>query len=54
MPQWYIKILLVRVVTGNTFKFRGNLVKSLILTYYGNIIRVIANYYQSKKLENVR
>jgi len=25
MPQWYVKILLVRVVTGNTFKFRGNL-----------------------------
>ncbi len=24
MPQWYIKILLVRVVTGNTFKFRGS------------------------------
>ena len=24
MPQWYVKILLVRVVTGNTFKFRGN------------------------------
>jgi intein/homing endonuclease len=25
MPQWYVKILLVRVVKGNTFKFRGNL-----------------------------
>ncbi|NBP59422.1 hypothetical protein EBU71_23270 [bacterium] len=23
MPQWYIKILLVCVVTGNIFKFRG-------------------------------
>jgi hypothetical protein len=25
MPQWYLKILLVRVVTGNIFKFRGSL-----------------------------
>ena len=24
MPQWYIKILLVCVVTGNTFKVRGS------------------------------
>ena len=41
--KWYCKILLVYSIVGNIFKLREYLVKSLILTYIRNSIRVLAN-----------
>ena len=42
--KWYCKILLVYGIVGNIFKLREHLVMSLILTYFGNIIRILVNY----------
>ena len=42
--QWYCKILLVYGIVGNIFKLREHLIMSLILTYFGNTIRVLVNY----------
>ncbi len=42
----------VIVMDGNVFKLRESLVRSLVLTYFGNKVRVIANYYESKNLKN--
>ena len=41
--KWYCKILLVCGITGNIFKLRERLVRSLILTYIRNNIRVLVN-----------
>ena len=42
--KWYCKILLVYGIVGNIFKLREHLIMSLILTYFGNNIRVLVNY----------
>jgi hypothetical protein len=42
----------VIVMDGNVFKLRESLVRSLVLTYFGNKVRVIVNCYESKNLKN--
>ncbi len=41
--KWYCKILLVYSIVGDIFKLREYLVKSLVLTYIRNSIRVLVN-----------
>ena len=55
MPQWYLKILLVRVVTGNIFKFRGSLeilfkiINLSILNYNRNIMMALGKTQRYRK-----